>query len=367
MKIVFLIPSEGNRPTGGNKVIYEYANGLSARGHQVHVLHFASGDSRREAATLRGLIRPFRYLPLALRGNWKPDNWFTLSPSVKVELAPLQASIFMPRADVYVAGWWTTAQHLASMRSLPGRRLYLIQHLETWAGPEKEVLDTWKAPLEKIVIARWLGKVANDMGESCHYIPNGLDFTKFGCDVPMEARKPMHLAMLFNDRVSWKGSSDGLSAVIKLKEMHPDLEAEFFGINERPDNLPSWIIYHREPAQEEIRRIYNRASIFLAPSHSEGWGLPPCEAMMCGAAVVATDIGGHREFCTDEETALLVPAKDAAAIALAAARLIDDHELRLKIAKCGHSNIQKFTWEAACDSFEDVLLRPSENLATSSN
>ena len=74
MKIVFLIPSEGNRPTGGNKVIYEYANGLSARGHQVHVLHFASGDSRREAATLRGLIRPFRYLPLALRGNWKPDN-----------------------------------------------------------------------------------------------------------------------------------------------------------------------------------------------------------------------------------------------------------------------------------------------------
>jgi glycosyltransferase involved in cell wall biosynthesis len=360
MKIVFFIPSEGNRPTGGNKVIYEYANGLSERGHQVHVVHFASGDSRRQAVTLRGLIRPFRYFALAIRGNWRPNNWFTLSPLVKVELAPMQASIFLPRADAYVAGWWTTAEHLASMRSLPGRRLYLIQHLETWAGPEEDVLATWKAPLEKIVIARWLEKVAHDMGESCHYIPNGLDFTKFGCDVPPEGRSPTRLAMMYNDRVSWKGSMDGLQALVKLKQMHPDIEAEFFGINERPQDLPSWIVYQQQPTQEELRRIYNRISIFLAPSHSEGWGLPPCEAMMCGAAVVATDIGGHREFCTNEETALLVPAKDPAAMALSAARLIDDHELRLRIARSGHRNIQKFTWEAACDSFENVLQRRSE-------
>jgi glycosyltransferase involved in cell wall biosynthesis len=241
------------------------------------------------------------------------------------------------------------------MRSLPGRRLYLIQHLETWAGPEEEVLATWKAPLEKIVIARWLEKVAHDMGESCHYIPNGLDFTKFGCDVPAEDRNPAHLAMLYNDNLSWKGSLDGLQALIKLKQSHPDVKVEFFGINERPQDLPSWVIYHQRPTQEELRRIYNRASIFLAPSHSEGWGLPPCEAMMCGAAVVATDIGGHREFCTHEETALLVPAQDPPAMALSVAKLIDDQELRLRIARSGHSNIQKFTWEAACNSFERIL------------
>jgi glycosyltransferase involved in cell wall biosynthesis len=137
--------------------------------------------------------------------------------------------------------------------------------------------------------------------------------------------------------------------------MHPEIEAEFFGINERPQDLPLWIVYHQQPTQEELRRIYNRASIFLGPSHSEGWGLPPCEAMMCGSAVVATDIGGHREFCVNEETALLVPAQDPAAMALAAARLIDDQVLRLRIAESGHRNIQKFTWEAACNSFEDVL------------
>ena len=169
------------------------------------------------------------------------------------------------------------------------------------------------------------------MGESCHYIPNGLDFTKFGCDVDPEARNPMRIAMLFSRSLAWKGSFDGLAALALLKQKIPALEAEFFGIDERPVDLPAWITYHHSPAQAELRRIYNRASIFLAPSLSEGWGLPPCEAMMCGAAVVATDIGGHREFCIDGENALLVPAQNPSAMADAVVKLLDDPELRLRL------------------------------------
>ena len=76
---------------------------------------------------------------------------------------------------------------------------------------------------------------------------------------------------------------------------------------------------------------------------------------MCGAAVIATDIGGHREFCTDGETALFVPPQAPEAIVLAAIRLIDDPQLRLRIAESSHQNIQRFTWDAACDAFEQVL------------
>jgi glycosyltransferase involved in cell wall biosynthesis len=89
--------------------------------------------------------------------------------------------------------------------------------------------------------------------------------------------------------------------------------------------------------------------------------------MMCGAAVVATDIGGHREFCTDGETALLVPAEDPAAIAGAVVRLLDDPELRLRLAQNGHRNIQRFTWEAACDAFERVLRTPLAGQITPDN
>ena len=94
---------------------------------------------------------------------------------------------------------------------------------------------------------------------------------------------------------------------------------------------------------------------FSLQATSEGWPLPPAEAMTCGAAVVATNIGGHRETCIDGVTALMVPAKDPEAMAVAVGRLLDDKELRIKIAKSGCVNIQKFTWSAALDAFERVL------------
>jgi glycosyltransferase involved in cell wall biosynthesis len=81
--------------------------------------------------------------------------------------------------------------------------------------------------------------------------------------------------------------------------------------------------------------------------------------MICGAAVVATDIGGHREFCTEDVTAILVPSKAPELMANAVLRLINDNNLRLSIAHAGESAIQKFTWDAAVDAFELALLNPS--------
>jgi glycosyltransferase involved in cell wall biosynthesis len=356
MRIVFILPQEGTQPIGGFKVVYEYANGLARRGHTVHVAHMASAFPKGAHRRPKELLHVFRYFPFALKGNWKPDKWFALDPAVEISWIPGLSRIFLPKADAYIATWWVTAEHLSRIRHLPGKPFYLIQHLETWSGPEEQVMATWKMPLEKIVIARWLEKIGADIGEPSHYIPNGLDFTKFGCDVSFETREPARIAMLFNNRIGWKGSADGLAATLRLKNRYPQLQAEFFGVYERPADMPSWITYHKEPAQDELRRIYNRAAIFLAPSHSEGWGLPPAEAMTCGAAVVATDIGGHQEFCRKEETALLVPAKCPEKLANAAGKLIDDQTLRIRLAKNGHDNIHKFTWSAATDAFENVLL-----------
>jgi glycosyltransferase involved in cell wall biosynthesis len=355
MEIAFLIAHEGTHPGGGDRVIYEYANGLARRGHTVHLVHVASLFALKEPRNLRQRMRPLRYIPYALRGNWKPDSWFKLDPAIKLHWIPVFSKAFLPRVDAYVATWWTTAEHLNATRDLPGRRLYLIQHLETWGGPKDEVMATWKAPLEKIVIARWLEDIARNLGETSHYIPNGLNFANFGCDVAPEDRDPAQFAMLFNERIPWKGSADGVEALSKLREKYPQVKAELFGVFERFKDLPSWITYHHQPAQEELRRIYNRASIFLAPSHTEGWGLPPCEAMMCGAAVVATNIGGHQEFCVDERNALLAAAKNPGRLAEVAARLIEDQQLRLRLAKTGNRDIQRFTWDAAVDAFDRVL------------
>jgi glycosyltransferase involved in cell wall biosynthesis len=355
MKIVFILPQEATHPIGGFKVVYEYANGLVNRGHHVHIVHLALTTPKFMSRQIKEKLRIVRYFRFALRGNWKPDKWFSLDPAVEITWIPWLSKAFMPEADAYVATWWVTAEHLNAIRGLSGRKFYLIQHLETWGGPEEAVMATWKMPLEKIVISRWLRAIGSSLGEECHYIPNGLDFTRFGCDVSPELRHASHIAMPFYGMHGWKGSADGLAAVYELKKKHPDLKVELFGVYEPPEDLPAWIVYHQNVVQEELRRIYNRAAILLAPSHSEGWGLPPSEAMMCGAAVVATDIGGHQEFCRQNETALLVPPKNPGELAEAAGMLIDNQDLRIRIAKRGRDNIQRFTWQAATDAFEKVL------------
>jgi glycosyltransferase involved in cell wall biosynthesis len=77
--------------------------------------------------------------------------------------------------------------------------------------------------------------------------------------------------------------------------------------------------------------------------------------MSCGAALAATDIGGHREYGVHDQTALLSPARDPGKLAENVLRLVRHPELRARLARQGHDCIQKYGWEHAVDSFENLL------------
>ena len=53
----------------------------------------------------------------------------------------------------------------------------------------------------------------------------------------------------------------------------------------------------------EIRNIYNSCDVFLSPSWAEGSQAPPMEAMACGCAVLATNVGGIPDYAIAGETA----------------------------------------------------------------
>lgn len=114
------------------------------------------------------------------------------------------------------------------------------------------------------------------------------------------------------------------------------------------------------PAQADLRRLYNQTAVFVAPSWTEGWGLTASEAMMCGAALAATDIGGHQEYMKNETTALLSPARQPEILAKNILRLLCDTDLRVGLAKCGNEYIQQFTWKKATDRLESILCSRSE-------
>jgi glycosyltransferase involved in cell wall biosynthesis len=77
--------------------------------------------------------------------------------------------------------------------------------------------------------------------------------------------------------------------------------------------------------------LWAKSHIAVLPSYREGLPKALLEAAACGRPMIATDVPGCREIVRADETGLLVPARDAAALADAIARLAGDAELRHRL------------------------------------
>lgn len=351
MTINFILPFAGNKPIGGFKIIYEYANRLAERGHKINVIH---PSYTFKESVLKNLQYFIRYHQRKFDKSYNPDSWFRLDPKVNSLWIREINNENVPDADILIATAWRTAACSQKLSASKGEKYYFIQHYETWNGKAEEVNATWKMPFKKIVIAGWLNDIAESMGEKVYYVPNAFDFSEFNMDVRPEERNGMKILMLYNN-LEFKGSIYGLKAFEKLKEDFQDLEVILFGVPKRPDDLHEWIKYYQTPERKFLRKLYNEASVFISPSISEGFPLPPAEAMMCGAALACTDIGGHREYAIDNKTALLFKSKDSDEIAAVLKKLITGNELRISLAYAGNEYIKQFTWKRSVDDFENIL------------
>jgi glycosyltransferase involved in cell wall biosynthesis len=81
-----------------------------------------------------------------------------------------------------------------------------------------------------------------------------------------------------------------------------------------------------------VGRFYAAADLLALPSHSEGSPYVLLEAMAAGLPVVATAVGGVPEMVEDEESALLVPAREPRELARAMARVLTDEALARRLA-----------------------------------
>lgn len=351
MTINFILPFAGNKPIGGFKIVYEYANRLAEKNHMINLIH--PSYTFKESA-LKNLKYLLSYYKRKMDKSYNPDNWFQLNPKVNSMWIREINNDNIPDADVLIATAWRTVTCSQKLNDSKGEKFYFIQHYETWNGPEDEVNATWKMPFKKIVIAEWLKEIAESMGEKAYYIPNAFDFSEFGMDISPEKRDGKKVMMLYN-KLEFKGSDYGLNAFKKLKDQFPELEIILFGVPQKPEGLPGWMTYYRTPERKLLRQLYNEACVFVSPSLAEGFPLPPAEAMMCGAALACSDIGGHREYAIEGETALLFKPKDVDGIVTVVKKLLLDNEFRINLAKKGNEFIKQFTWTRAADEFENVL------------
>jgi glycosyltransferase involved in cell wall biosynthesis len=160
---------------------------------------------------------------------------------------------------------------------------------------------------------------------------------------------------MLHHEYAWKGVADGLEAVRRLRALHPALRLVGFGV--KPPRRPNpYDEFHPDLPQERLAWLYGRCPIYLCPSWDEGLGMPPMEAMACGAALVTYDNGGCRDYARDGETALVAPRRDVDALARALARLVEDALLRDRLARAGQAFIRReFDWDRATARLEAVL------------
>jgi mannosyltransferase len=81
---------------------------------------------------------------------------------------------------------------------------------------------------------------------------------------------------------------------------------------------------------DDIRPWYRRATLYVAPSRNEGFGLTPLEAMASRTAVVATTAGAYAEMIVPGETGAIVPPDDGGALTKAIAAYLADPDEALR-------------------------------------
>ncbi|TSC59335.1 MAG: phosphatidylinositol alpha-1,6-mannosyltransferase [Candidatus Peregrinibacteria bacterium Greene0416_62] len=97
--------------------------------------------------------------------------------------------------------------------------------------------------------------------------------------------------------------------------------------------------------------IYVHTPKVVDKNKFEGFGIVYLEASACGKPIVATDAGGIRDAVLDNETGLIVPDGDIAAITGSIIRLLDDEALAKRLGERGRAYAQENDWSVIAQKF----------------
>lgn len=352
MKITFILPKYSNKIIGGYKVVYQYADYLSGKGHTVNIVHIMNYKEHKIKKSIRYYIKYIQTIYLAKKHAG--IAWFDFKNEVNIQfLNNLNNENQLPDSDKIVATAWYSAFLVDKLSNKFGDKYYFIQHYETWSGDKDDVDRSWKLPLKKIVIASWLQEIGNKLGVETKVVKNFVDGNEFFVTQPLEVRKDC-IVMLYHES-KWKGYDTGIKAINLVRKEYPEIKVLLFGVNKRNSKIPEYAEYYHNPDRNQLRSIYNQATIFLFPSVSEGWGLTATEAMKCGAALVATNNGGVADFGFHENTALISEINNSYDLSENIKRLIKDKKLRMELSENGMDVVNKMTLENSGRIFEDFL------------
>ena len=208
-------------------------------------------------------------------------------------------------------------------------------------------------------------------------IPTGIDTARFAPgsdDARQEARASFGLNSNPTRKLvgvvavlrSWKGHAYFLKAAKRLAQKREDIDFVLAGDGPKRNEIERQIaeLGLKDRVRllghvERVEEIFTALDIAVLPSIAhEGIPQSLLQAMAMQKPVIGTDAGGIAEIIEHERTGLLVPPKNAEALASSIERLIENPSLADRIARAGHQQIiEKHSMDIMCEKLEKLYAR----------
>jgi glycosyltransferase involved in cell wall biosynthesis len=355
MNICFILSSM--HLSGGVRVIVEIANRLSDRGHEISIV-FPGGtfdpDFRTEINPDISLIesKVERLASMNLLSQMR----LTMSLAWSVPPSDVVISTHTPTT---IAGW------IAGALMHKGERVWyyqdyremfldrpffdwLVRHSLRWNRGALVVSQSAKDELLSFVPGKQVILVGNGVSnlEYFHPIPDG---------ERQNSKNGIQSILYLGDIRPRKGWFDFLAAVDIVYKQLPNIQLWIVSKEQCQidTSVPYQFIYR--PSRSELAQLYGRCDVFVSASWWESFGLPPLEAMACGAPVVMTDSRGVRDYGRDGENCLMVPIQNPQKLADAISRILTEPELANRLRKNAPPSIEGHNWIEVTDRFEQGL------------
>lgn len=180
---------------------------------------------------------------------------------------------------------------------------------------------------------------------------SGVNCTRFSAPAEPEASEWRPMRVVLPARILWdKGVGEFVGAARMLRQEGRAVEFILVGAPDpgNPAAVPSatldaWVqsgLVRWLGHVEDMPRLFAGVDVVALPSYREGLPKGLIEAGACERALITTDVPGCREVVSDGVDGLLIPARDARALADAIRRLDDDPALRVRLGKAAREKVR---------------------------
>jgi len=333
---VLCYPTHG----GSGVVASELSIGLAERGHEVHIVSYATPFRLRGYHPNMFMHEVgfatyplLKYPPYALALATKLVD---LAESFQLEL--IHAHYAMPHAtSAYLAKQIMGSQGIKTVTTLHGTDITLVgadasfQKVIKFAIEESDGVTAVSQYLKQRTIEEF--GIQREIRVIHNFIDPGLPArSRDLCSRETLAPNGEKILVHASNFRPVKRTDDVIRIFAKVQEQipsrliligdGPELRTTQELINEL--NLGQHVQFLGE--QDQLEPVFSCADLFLLPSEQESFGLTALEAMNCGVPVIATDIGGLPELVAHEETGYLFPVGETERMAEAAVALLRDNK-----------------------------------------